>query len=116
MLGQVTAVTGRGAQDRPGERSMTLLIDPGRKVIGDGREIETGLLGSLGMFLRHQLVAELKHEPPPPRPTITANPRTGGPNRGMGKGFPRSANAALSSDWWRQTQSKGCWTRRSGDV
>jgi hypothetical protein len=34
---------GQRSQDRPGERRMALLLEPGKVVIGNGREVEAGL-------------------------------------------------------------------------
>jgi hypothetical protein len=49
---------------------MALLLDPREKVIGNGRELEPGLLRALGVahevgravLLRHEFVAELDHD------------------------------------------------------
>ena len=57
------------SQNRPGERRVALLLNPGKEVIRNGREIETGLLGTIGIayqigravLLGHQFVAELDH-------------------------------------------------------
>ena len=57
------------SQDRPRERRMPLLRKPRKEVVGNRREIETGLFGPLGIadqigravFFGHQLVAELDH-------------------------------------------------------
>jgi hypothetical protein len=48
---------------------MPLLFEPGKEVIGNGREVETRLLGTLriayqvggAVLLGHELVAELEH-------------------------------------------------------
>jgi hypothetical protein len=48
---------------------VTLLVQQGKEMIGDGRKIEPGLFGAVGiahqigraMLLRHRLVAELEH-------------------------------------------------------
>ena len=60
---------GQRAQYGPGQRRMPLLFEPGKEVIGNGREVETRLLGTLGIayqvggavLLGHELVAELEH-------------------------------------------------------
>ena len=57
------------SQHGPGQGGMPLLLDPREKVIRDGRELETSVLGAPGIldevcravFLRHELVAELNH-------------------------------------------------------
>src|SRR5918996_3288050 len=53
---------------------MALLLEPGAVVVGNGREVEAGLLGALSvahqsaraMLFGHQFVAELDHGAVPP--------------------------------------------------
>jgi hypothetical protein len=77
MIGQVTAVIrpicrvafAQRSENRPSEWRMTLLLDPGKEVIGNGGEVEAGLFGAIGIayqigravLLGYQFVAELDH-------------------------------------------------------
>ena len=63
---------GDGADDRPDERALALLVEPGVEVIGDPQGLEAGLLGELGLpdqFFRRVLftrqeVSEFSHMSP----------------------------------------------------
>jgi hypothetical protein len=37
---------GDGAEDRPRQRGMALLLNPGKKVVGDRRDVEANLFGT----------------------------------------------------------------------
>jgi hypothetical protein len=58
-----------GSQHRPGQRGMALLLEPGKVVIGNGREVEAGRFGTFcvahqidrAMLFRHELVTEPGH-------------------------------------------------------
>src|ERR1700730_4825600 len=60
---------GQCPEDRPRKRRVTLLLEPGKEVIGNGREVEARLLGSLSVanqlgwavLFGHEFVAELEH-------------------------------------------------------
>ena len=55
---------GEGADDRPHEGALTLLIDPGRKVVGDPQAVEPGRAGEaclLEQLLRGVFLADRKY-------------------------------------------------------